>query len=63
MHEKLKKIPTSELAEVMGVGNNMAAKYKKEPWRYTPSAPQASRLQRKFKIPVEFWEFVIAPAE
>lgn len=50
---KIKSIPTKKLAEVAGVGINMAGKYKRG--ENLPPLDKAVLIKNKFKIPTETW--------
>lgn len=50
---KIKSISTKELANVAGVGINMAGKYKRG--ENLPPLDKAVLIKKKFKIPTEAW--------
>jgi len=51
--DKIKEIPTKELARVAGVGINMAGKYKRGD--NLPPLDKAILIKQKLKIPTETW--------
>jgi len=55
IHEKLKSIPSVDLAETIGVSKHMAKKYRLSPGAHTPNIVQAEKIRRKYKIPFSFW--------
>ena len=55
MHDKLKSIPSKDLAKLLNIGTDMAKKYRLFPNKHTPDAIQAEKIKIKFKIPTRFW--------
>ncbi len=54
--EQFRNIKTKELSETMNVKQNMARKYKKEPWKYDPPTSKSIAVELAFGIPVHFWK-------
>lgn len=53
---RFRNIDTNDLSKVMNIRQNMARKYKKEPWKYDPPTSKAIEVELAFGIPVHFWK-------